>query len=85
MAELVYALNAVTCLVCALLLWRGYRRSRQRLLMWAALCFALLFANNVLTFVDLILVPSIDLHWVRSLVGLTGVSLLVFGLVWESP
>lgn len=85
MAELVYALCAVTCLVCTVLLGRGYRRTHARLLMWAAVCFALLFANNVLVFVDLIIVTSVDLHWLRSLIGLAGLVLLVFGLVWESP
>lgn len=85
MAELVYALCSMTCLVCTLLLARGYRRTRARLLMWAALCFGLLFANNVLVFVDLIVVTTTDLHWLRSLVGLTGLALLVFGLVWEAP
>lgn len=84
-AEVVYVLCAATCLGCAVLLWRGYRHSRHRLLMWAALCFGFLFANNVLTFVDLVLVTSQDLHWLRSAVGLVGLAMLVIGLVWEGP
>jgi len=85
MAEVVYALCALTSLVCALLLGRAYSRSKQRLLMWSTLCFAGLFANNVLTFIDLVIVPtSTDLHWLRSSVGFVAVALLAIGLVWEA-
>jgi len=85
MAEVVYALCAVTSLVCAVLLGRAYGRSKQRLLMWSTLCFVGLFLNNVLTFVDLALVPTaIDLHWLRSAVGFVAVALLAIGLVWEA-
>jgi hypothetical protein len=85
MAELVYALCALTSLVCAVLLGRAYSRSKQRLLMWSTLCFVGLFANNVLTFIDLVIVPTtVDLHWLRSAVGLTAVALLAIGLVWEA-
>ena len=52
MAETVYALCALTSLACAALLLRGYVRSRVRLLLWSGLCFAFLFLNNVLLFVD---------------------------------
>jgi hypothetical protein len=86
MAELVYALCAITCLVCAVLLGRAYRVSKQRLLMWSTLCFTGLFINNVLTFIDLVVVPgpALDLHWLRSSVGLVAVALLAVGLVWEA-
>jgi hypothetical protein len=85
MAELVYALCALTSLACAVLLGRAYRRSRQRLLMWSTLCFVGLFINNVLTFFDLVIVPTeIDLHWLRSAIGFVSVGLLASGLLWES-
>ncbi|HTL37268.1 MAG TPA: DUF5985 family protein [Kofleriaceae bacterium] len=85
MAEVVYALCAVTSLVCAVLLGRAYRQSKRRLLMWSTLCFVGLFLNNVLTFVDLVLVPAaMDLHWLRSSVGFIAVALLAIGLVWET-
>lgn len=48
MGLLVYALCALTSLVCAIMLTRGYRRSRVRLLLWSALCFACFALNNVL-------------------------------------
>ena len=84
MATLVYALCALTSLLCFALLVRGYRQSRARLLLWASLCFAGLALNNVLLFVDVRVVPAVDLSAWRSLPALAGVLLLVYGLVWDS-
>jgi hypothetical protein len=84
MAEAVYLLCGITCIVCAVLLYRGYRSRRMRLLFWASLCFAGLTANNVLLFVDAVVVPTIDLSIVRSALALASLGVLVFGLVWES-
>jgi len=85
MAETVYLLCAATSVTCAVLLLRAYRRQRTRLLLWSSLCFVLLALNNILLFVDLIVVPSaIDLSLWRSAVALAGVGVLLFGLIWES-
>jgi hypothetical protein len=85
MAEAVYLLCAATSLVCALLLLRAYVEQRTRLLLWSTLCFAFLTLNNILLFVDLIVVPyTIDLSLWRSGTALIGVALLLFGLLWES-
>ncbi len=85
MAEAVYLLCALTSLACAILLYRGYRRSRTRLLFWSSLCFAGLVVNNVLLFVDLAVTgPEIDLKLWRSSVALVALGLLVYGLVEES-
>jgi hypothetical protein len=84
MAEAVYALCAATSILCAVLLLRGYRATRTRLLFWASLCFAGLALNNVLLFVDLILLPNVDLFWWRAASALASFSILLFGLVWES-
>ena len=84
MATLVYALCALTSIACAVLLLRGYRASGARLLLWSALCFAGLALNNVLLFVDLGLVPEVDLSIWRSLPTLGGLLLLIYGLVWET-
>lgn len=83
MSTSVYILSAITSLACAILLLRGYRASRARLLFWASLCFAGLALNNILVFIDERVVPSTDLSALRTLPALIGVSLLVFGLVWE--
>lgn len=83
MATLIYALCALTSLASALLLLRGYRENRARLLLWAGLCFLGLALNNILLFVDLGLVPEVDLSLWRSLPTAVGLALLTFGLIWD--
>lgn len=83
MASAVYALCALTSVACALLLARGYLRSRTRLLLWAALCFTGLAMENVLLFMDLIVFPGLDLGLWRESIGLAAVSLLLVGMIWE--
>jgi hypothetical protein len=65
------------------LLLRGYRRSRTRLLLWSGLCFLGLAFNNVVLFIDLVIVPSIDLWALRTATSVVSMTVLVFGLVWE--
>jgi Na+/melibiose symporter-like transporter len=85
MAETVYLLCAATSVACAGLLLRAYLRQRTRLLLWSSLCFGLLGINNILLFVDLSVVPSaVDLSLWRSGTALAGISVLLFGLIWES-
>lgn len=83
MAETVYLLCAITSIVCAIMLLRGYRASRTKLLFWSCLCFAGLALNNVLLFLDLVLVPQMDLSVLRSSIALGAMMMLIFGLVWE--
>lgn len=83
MAEAVYALCALTALTCALMLMRSFNRTRSRLILWSSLCFAALTLNNVLLYVDLVLVPSIDLSILRSAIALGGLGMLLYGLIWE--
>jgi hypothetical protein len=82
MAEAVYLLCAVASLVCAVLLHRGYARSRTQLLMWSCLCFYGLTLNNVLLFVDLVVVPQVDLSVWRAGTALAAMLALLTGLVW---
>lgn len=83
MAEAIYILCALTSIVCTVLLVRGYRASRVRLLFWSAWCFAGLALNNLLLIVDLN-VPVIDLEIWRAIPAVLGVLALVYGLVWEA-
>lgn len=80
----IYVLCAATALACGLLLLRGYRKSRTRLLLWCGLCFMLLFIENVILFFDLVIVPHIDLLLLRQSISLAAVSVLLFGLVWDT-
>ena len=83
MAELVYALCALTSAACAVLLVRASRRTRSRLLVWSALCFIGLTLNNILLFVDLVVVPETDLSGLRAAVAVVGLACLVHGLIWD--
>jgi len=82
-ADIVYLLCAATSLTCAVLLARGYARTRSRLLLWTCLCFVGLCLNNVLLFVDLRMVPGTDLLVVRQLPALAGAFVLLAGLIWD--
>jgi hypothetical protein len=83
-AEVVYLLSMLTSALCAILLFRGYRRSGTRLLMWSALCFTCLFANNVMLFLDLIVFgPQIDLSVWRLVPAAVGIALLCYGFIEE--
>ena len=83
MEGVIYLLCAATALACCLLLLRGYRRSRVRLLLWCGLCFLALTLENVLLFVDLIMVPQADLSPTHISAATIGVALLLYGLIWE--
>lgn len=79
----IYLLCAVTALTCSLLLLRGYRTRRVRLLLWCGLFFLALTAENVFHFVDVVLVPQADLSLLRAGVSLAGMLLLLYGFIWE--
>lgn len=79
MAMVVYVLCALTSLTCAILLLRAYAKQRVALLLWTALCFCGLAANNLLLVVDVAL--SLELAVWRKLPALLGVLLLLHGLV----
>jgi hypothetical protein len=83
MAEAVYVLCALTSLACAILLTRGYLKTRVRLLLWSSVCFTGLALNNILLFVDLVLVPELDLSLIRQIPAAIGLFALVAALIWE--
>ena len=90
MAEAVYILCALTSLACAVMLWRGYRRSGARFLLWSSLCFVGLAVNNVLLFADKVVFPTATGFWGvefaiwRSGAALIGMALLLHGLIWDA-
>ena len=83
MAKAVFLLCALTSLVCAVLLFRAYRGSRSRLLLWSALCFVGLALNNGLLVVDRIILPDVDLALWRQVPAFAGIAVLLYGLVWD--
>lgn len=83
MATLIYVLCTLTALTCAWLLFKSYYRTHHRLLFWSALCFTGLTLNNLMVVADRVLFPDVDLLLFRLLSTLVGLSLLLFGLIWE--
>ena len=80
-----FGLAALTSIGCMCLLFRGYLRSRVRLLLWTALCFVFLSINNVALFVDTIVLPTqVDLRLVRLAAALAGIACLLYAFIWES-
>lgn len=85
MGACVYVLGFLTTLTCAVLLVRGYVRSRIKLLLWSALCFLGLTISNALVVLDLVIFPtSVDLHLLRLATAAVSMLLLLFGLILES-
>lgn len=82
--NLVYILCAATSTLCAILLIRGYRQSKARLLLWSAACFIGLALNNVLLVVDLRTGAALDLSVWRMIPAVVGAGALLYALVWET-
>ncbi len=80
----IYLLCFLTCLACAGLLLRAYRRSAARLLLWSGICFVFLSVNNLAVIFDILVFPTADLQVWRHGASLAAVATLLFGLVWES-
>jgi hypothetical protein len=84
MAAAVYILGFLTSLACAVLLLRGYVYGKRPLLFWSGLCFIGLAVSNVLIFVDLVILPDVNLYHLRLGVAAVAMAMLLYGLIWES-
>ena len=84
MAALIYTLCTITALVCAVLLLQAWRHGGYRLLLWSGLCFAGLTLNNLLLALDKLVFTEVDLSALRTLVALVAMSILLYGLIWDS-
>lgn len=84
MGEAVYSLCALTSIGCMALLLGRYRRTRVNLLFWSALAFFAFTITNVLLFIDLVLVPGVDLAVWRNLATLAGVTVLLTALIHDN-
>lgn len=80
---ILFLLAIATSLGCTLLLFRAYFKRRLRLLMWSAICFACLTANNMALIFDAF-VPTIDLRPVRLACALVGMLFLLYGFIFDS-
>jgi hypothetical protein len=84
-ANLVLTLLAVLAsLACMVLLFRAYAANGPRLLLWSALCFVCLTANNALLFFDMVVFPDVELRIFRLAAAFAGVLFLLYGFLWEA-
>ncbi|HEU4620309.1 MAG TPA: DUF5985 family protein [Gammaproteobacteria bacterium] len=80
-----FLLAVLTSAACMVLLFRGYAKSRVRLLLWSALCFIFLSLNNALLFIDTIVFPTVvDLRVLRLAAALAGIACLLYAFIWEA-
>ena len=86
MAEIVYALCFLLSVLCAILLFRKYRTSNARLLLFTGIAFGFIALNNIILFLDLVIFPDTEFGGVllRILSGAIGSSVLLYGLIWEA-
>lgn len=70
--------------LCATLLLRAYGKVRRRLLLWSGLCFAGLTVSNGLIFLDLVVVPDVNMYTWRLGIAAISLLLLVYGMIFES-
>ncbi|HXS78395.1 MAG TPA: DUF5985 family protein [Terracidiphilus sp.] len=78
------ALTFLTTILCAALLLRAYQRVRKSLLLWSGLCFVGLAVSNAIRIADLRIFLALDLYTYRLGATAIAMSLLLWGLVWES-
>jgi len=83
MAPASYIFGFLVTLCCGILLARAYAAGRKRLLLWSAICFFGLSITDLLVFVDLVLLPNVNLYLLRLLVATGSMLILLYGLIWE--
>jgi hypothetical protein len=83
MGPAVYILGFLVTLSCGVLLSRGYRNVGKRLLLWSAICFYFLALSNLIVFLDIIVLPDVDLYRWRLITAAVGMLVLLYGLIWE--
>lgn len=81
---IVYGLCLLTSTVCAVLLVRSWLATRARLLLFSAICFALLAVNNVFVVADMVLWAEIDFTLARQFSVLGAIGVLLYGFIWEA-
>jgi uncharacterized membrane protein len=84
LAETTYLLCTATALVCVGLLLRAFVRTGVRLLLWSGICFIALALENAVLFLDMVVVPDVDLLVWRNVLPLIGLLCLLFGLIWDN-
>jgi len=84
MAAVIYGLCTLAALLCTILLLHAYWRGGYRLLLWSGLCFGFLTINNLLLVLDKLVFPLIDFSTWRACAALAAMTVLLYGLIWNS-
>jgi hypothetical protein len=80
---LIYGLCLAASASCAGLLGRAYARTGTRLLLWTAISFCFFALNNLILVLDMLVFADADLWPWRQAAAGAGLSVLLFGFVWE--
>lgn len=83
MGSVAYALCAITSGVCFALLLRAYLKNRTRLLLWCSIGFFLFALQNIVLFLDLVIIQQISLAIWRTSIGFLAAAVMSLGLIWE--
>lgn len=85
MGQTVYILCGILSIACTYLLFKSYRLVPSHLLFWSGLCFGFLAINNLVLFVDLVILPQADFNGalLRNIFSSMAGTVLLFGLIWE--
>ncbi len=83
MSGVVYGMCAALSLLCAGVLWQAFQRSRSPLLLWSALFFLLSSGADLFLVFDKLVVTQ-DLSPYRFSAGLLAISVLLYGLIWNT-
>lgn len=84
MAAIVYLLCTLSSILCTYLVFRTYRASGARFLLSCTIGFSGLAVANAILFIDLLLVPGVDMLVYRQLTTFISLLALVWGFVWET-
>ena len=83
MSGFVYGACALTSMLCAWLLFRSFRQTHYKLLLWSGLCFAGLALSNLVLVMDKVVFPDINFGNYRLATALIALLPLLYGLIFE--
>ena len=81
---LIIAIAPLTSIACMVFLFRSYLATKRRLLLWSGVCFVGQSINNIVLFIDLLVLPETDLRVLRLTAALVGMLFLIYGFISES-
>jgi hypothetical protein len=80
----IYSICFLASACSAGLLLRAWHRNGDRHFAWIGACFGMLAINNLLAILHDLVLPDTDFFAYRSLVTFAGLSILIYGFIWEA-